>query len=346
MNLDWLNDGKKVPDDVMYYIRIMAVNAIRVLGLSPETVAAVYNFDRTCIYRWLRQYDEGGFESLESRMPPGATPIITEEMDVWLKNTVLNKTPLDFNFDTNLWSSSILAELLKQRFNIVVGAVSVSLHLKALGLSYQKPCYRDNGFNPNEVERFLNNKFPLIKRLAVKMEADICFEDEAGVGVRTRYGRTWGLIGETPEVSVSNQRGGYNILSTVTSKGKMRYSIESDPINSERYIEFLRQIISSSDRPIILIADNVSFHKTKKVRDFVGEHRTKLRIFFLPRYAPEMNPDEQVWNEIKNNRIGKQPIKNKADLKKRLRSALASLQKDAKRIISFFGLRDTAYAAV
>ena len=107
MKFDWLNDGKKVPDDVMYYIRVMAVNAIRVLGLSPETVAVAYNFDRTCIYRWLRQYDEGGFESLESRMPPGATPIITEEMDIWLKNTVLNKTPLDFNFDTNLWSSSI-----------------------------------------------------------------------------------------------------------------------------------------------------------------------------------------------------------------------------------------------
>ncbi len=45
----------------------------------------------------------------------------------------------------------------------------------------------------------------------------------------------------------------------------------------------------------------------------------------MPKHVPEMNPDEQVWNEIKTNKIGKQPIKDKADLKKRLHSALASL---------------------
>jgi transposase len=64
----------------------------------------------------------------------------------------------------------------------------------------------------------------------------------------------------------------------------------------------------------------------------------------LPKRAPELNPDEQVWNEVKINRIGKQPVKDKKDLKKRLFSALASLQKNAKRVISFFQLPDTKYA--
>ena len=48
----------------------MAVHAVRVLGLSPELMAEAYNFNRACIYRCLRQYDEGGYEALESRMPP------------------------------------------------------------------------------------------------------------------------------------------------------------------------------------------------------------------------------------------------------------------------------------
>jgi transposase len=61
----------------------------------------------------------------------------------------------------------------------------------------------------------------------------------------------------------------------------------------------------------------------------------RLRIFFLPRRAPEMNPDEQVWNEIKNHRIGKQPVENKMDLKRRLYSALRSVQKNTERIPSF-----------
>jgi transposase len=69
-------------------------------------------------------------------------------------------------------------------------------------------------------------------------------------------------------------------------------------------------------------------------------------MFFFPTHSPELNPDEPVWNEIKPRRLGKQPIKNKPDLKKRLRSALKSLQRKAERIRSFFQLPDTRYAAV
>ena len=43
MNLDWLADGRKIPDEVMYYIRVMAVNSIWVLGQSPEAVAKIHN---------------------------------------------------------------------------------------------------------------------------------------------------------------------------------------------------------------------------------------------------------------------------------------------------------------
>jgi hypothetical protein len=83
-----------------------------------------------------------------------------------------------------------------------------------------------------------------------------------------------------------------------------------------------------------------------QAREWVRAHRSRLRIFFLPKCSPELNPDEQVWNEIKNNKLGKQPIKNKRDLKKRLYSALRSLQRHRERIRSFFQLPDTLYASM
>lgn len=90
--------------------------------------------------------------------------------------------------------------------------------------------------------------------------------------------------------------------------------------------------------------DHATFHGSKQVQNFVRTHRSQLRVFFLPKRAPEYNPDEQVWNEIENNRIRKQAVKNKEDLKERLVSALDSLQKNTKRVISFFSLPDTQYA--
>ena len=336
MDIDWLEDGRKIPDNVMYHLRIMAVYAIRVLGFSPELIAKTYNFNRTCIYRWLKQYDEGGYDSLESRMPPGAQLLITAEMDDWLKQTILTCTPVKFGYDTNLWTVPIIVELLEQQFGVTVGESTVRLHLKALKLTCQKPEYQDAKRDEQEIEHFLNDKFPKIQRLAEKMGADIGFEDEAGVGVMTRHGRTWGLSGQTPVVKVSMQRGGYNVLSVVTPKGRISYSIKDDTIDSKLYIEFLEELLLNRERPLILLVDHATFHGSKQVRDFVRAHRTRLRVFFLPKRAPEFNPDEQVWNEIKNNRIGKQPIKNKADLKERLISALDSLKQNSNRIISFW----------
>jgi transposase len=344
MNFDWLNDGRKIPDGVMYYIRVMAVYAIRVLGQSPEVIAKAYNFNRACIYRWLKQYDEGGFAALESEMPPGAQPLVTREMDEWLKQTVLTQNPVGFGYDTNLWTCEILAGLLKSEFGVTVSDSAVRLHLKSLGLTSQKPEYQDAERDEREIEYFLDVKFPKIQRLAEKLGADIGFQDESGVGVMTRHGKTWGLRGDTPVIKASMKRGGYNVMSVITVEGEMRYSVKDGHINGEVFVEFLKHLIQDRKRPLILLVDHATFHGSKLVRDFVSAHRTRLRIFFLPKRAPEMNPDEQVWNEIKINRIGRQPVKDKQDLKKRLYSALGSLQKKTKRILSFFQLPDTKYA--
>src|ERR671917_1122378 len=144
----------------------------------------------------------------ESRMPPSAKPVITREVEVWLEETVLSSTPVQHGHDTNLWTRDILAEMLKKEFGVSVSGLSVSLHLRELGLSYQKPSYRDVARDEQEVEHFVNDTFPRIHRLADKMGADIGFEDEAGIGLMRRLGRAGGRVGSTPVVQVVIQRGG------------------------------------------------------------------------------------------------------------------------------------------
>jgi transposase len=329
----------------MSHIRKMAVYAVKEKGESPETVARIFNFERYCIYKWIKIYEEKGYEGLNTLKSPGAENIMTGEIDNWVKETILNKTPLDFGYETHLWTSLIIAQLLKKQFDIEVCDDTVSLHLKKIGLTYQKPCYFDKKRDENEIDYFINEKFPRIKRLADKLNADIAFEDESGFKINAHSGRTWGLKGETPVIPVCTQRGSINVLSAVMPEGKMRYSLSEKTINSDRFIKFLKQLIRDRENPLILFVDRVPFHHSKKVRDFVKANRKKLRIFFFPRYAPDLNPDEQVWNEMKNNRIGKQDILNKENLKEILKSELASLQKMTNRIVSFFQMPNTRYAS-
>jgi len=341
----WVDDGRKIPGLVMNYIGKIAVRAVKEKGYSPEAVVDILGFSRSCIYDWLWKYHKGGMGGLETQTALGAEPHVTAEMEIWLREMVLETTPNVHGYDTHLWDCAILTELLHLNFGVWVSERTISRHLTKLDPSYQKPQYRAAEQDPEEIRYFLKENLPRIQRLATKLDAEIDFEDEAAVGVSTRHGRTWGERGKASQVPATDQRGGYNVISTVSARGNMRYSTTADYINSQRIIAFLKQLIRGRARPLILLLDRASFHGSKLVREFVRAHRKQIRIFFLPRHAPEYNLGEQVWNEVKVNKMGKQPVQNKLDLKKRLHSALASLQRQTKRISSFFQLPDTQYAA-
>ena len=346
MKADWLPDGRKIPDEVMNYIRRLAVRVVEEKGYSAEAIADIFGISRSSLYEWLRGYRVVGEAALDTRLAPGVAPVMTAEMDRWLRATVLNSTPVDHGYDTLLWTRALLAAVLQQQFGIQVAASTVGLHWHRLGLSSQVPRYRAREQDPAQVVAFLEVKFPKIQKLADRLGADIGFADEAGVGLRTCSGRTWGEVGQPPEVVVTDQRGGYNVLSIITAAGALRYSLDANHINGQRYVAFLQQLLRGRTRPLILIADQVSFHRSAVVRQFVRAHCRQLRVFFFSTHSPELNPDEQVWNDIKYRRLGRQPVKNKTDLKHRLRSTLNSLQHKAATIRSFFHLPDTRYAAI
>lgn len=345
MKPKWLDDARLIPDEVMSYLRKIAVHAVQENGYSPEDVIKIIGFSRSSIYDWLKRFSEHGYAGLDTKKAPGAPATVTEEMEGWLKRTVVESTPEDFGYDTTLWTCELLAQLLLEKYGVHVIAETINHHLHKLGLSHQKPEYVAREQDPAAVERFVKEEFPKIQSFANKINAEIGFEDEAAVDLRDHSGKTWGARGARPVVYVTGGRGRLNILSVVTAQGDFRYQVTEKRINSKEYILFLKQLLEGRKRPLILIVDRASFHRSKEVRTFIWHHRRQIRLHYLPTYSPKLNPDEHVWEEIKDKRLGRQPIKNKADLKNRLYSALKSLQHHVERVKSFFHLPDTQYAA-
>ncbi|QQO57540.1 MAG: IS630 family transposase [Thiohalocapsa sp. PB-PSB1] len=239
MKPKWLSDARLIPDEVMSYLRMIAVRAVEERDYSPEDVIKILGFNRSCIYDWLNRFKANGYAGLETKKAPGAPAVITDEMDAWLKQTVLESAPQDFGYDTVLWTCDLLAELLSERYGVHVIGETVNHHLHKLGLSYQKPCYVACEQDAMAVEQFINDKFPKIQRFAEKIGADIGFEDESAVDLRDHSGRTWGARGETPIVRATGQRGRLNILSVVTAQGELKYQVTEKRIDSEEYIRFL-----------------------------------------------------------------------------------------------------------
>ena len=214
-----------------------------------------------------------------------------------------------------------------------------------LGLSVQKLAHHAAEQTPEAVERFVNQTFPKLQRFAKVIGADIAFEDEAGVDLHEYSGKTWGLRGVSLKVIVTGRREHLNILSTVSARGESRDHVTDGRINCDVYIDFLKQVLKGCTRPLIIVVGGASFHRSRKVRVFIAQHRHRMRLECLPAYSPERHPNEHAWEEIKDNKLARQVIANKHALNQHVHSALGSLQKRTSRILSFFQLPETKYAA-
>ncbi|HEY6277803.1 MAG TPA: transposase, partial [Streptosporangiaceae bacterium] len=71
-------------------------------------------------------------------------------------------------------------------------------------------------------------------------------------------------------------------------------------------------------------------------KEFAASTQGRLKLFFLPGYSPELNPDEWVWKNVKHDRIGKTGVTSKQDLKAKAIGALRRLQKRPGLVRAFF----------
>jgi transposase len=106
-------------------------------------------------------------------------------------------------------------------------------------------------------------------------------------------------------------------------------------VTAEVFVEFLRRLMHDAERPVILVVDGHSTHKAKRVREFVEAQQGRLKLVFLPPYSPHLNPDEQVWGNVKA-RVAKQAVTDKRDLHEKLTAALERLCAMPQIIAGFF----------
>jgi transposase len=328
-------DGRALDHKTLEEIRIRAVQSVEA-GESPEDVIRTLGFGRTVIYNWLAKYREGGIDALRAKAISGRPSKMTGKQLQWVYKTVTSKNPLQLRFEFALWTRAMIREMIRERFGVRLSEVSVGRMLRKLGLSPQKPLRRAYERAPELVKTWRKKQFPEIRRLAKQERATLYFSDEAGIRSDFHAGTTWARKGQTPIVPATGQRFGMSLISAISPRGDFRFMTVEGRMNAEKFIEFLKRLLHNAPRPVFLIVDRHPSHRAKKVLAFVRSTKGRLRLFFLPPYAPELNPDEHVWNHLKNHGVGKQAIRSRDQFRKIVLGHMRSLQRLPDLIRSFF----------
>ena len=127
-----------------------------------------------------------------------------------------------------------------------------------------------------------------------------------------------------------------NMISAVSAKGALRFAVYEGNTNAATFIDFCKRLLHDAPGPVYLIVDGHPAHRATAMKEFAASTQGRLKLFRLPGYSPELNPDEWVWKNVKHDRIGKTGVTSKQDLKSKAVGALRRLQKRPGLVRAFF----------
>jgi transposase len=158
------------------------------------------------------------------------------------------------------------------------------------------------------------------------------FYDESGFMLRPLVRRSWAMRGQTPIVHCWDRRDRLSVIGAITvppSRERHRLSavfrIHAKNIRTSEATEFLRVLDRHLGGPMIVVQDRLNVHRAAVKRWLAGRPGDAPRVMveWLPSYAPDLNPAEQLWNHGKRVDLANVSPDGRDDLRHRVRRSLS-----------------------
>lgn len=304
-------------------------------GESPSDISTKFGIGRASIYRWKNRKSKTN--KLDRLQLPGSgkTPTLSLKQVNRMLN-LLAKPASAYGYETDLWSASNVRTLIKDKLNVSLHRTTVYRMLTEQKYSSKKPEFRWKEADLAKQSLWIKNTVPAIKRYVKRNNAILFFADESAVSLSSPKGRTWGPIGQTTILKRTAKKGKLSVISAISPSNRLLFSVKRSNIKSSDVKDFLKQLMKThKGRKIVVVLDNATAHHSKQVKE-LEQASENLKLFFLPAYSPEWNPDEKVWNHLKSIELAGHNAKNLDDLENITRKKMHKIARTPKLLRGIF----------
>ncbi|MCC5807807.1 MAG: IS630 family transposase [Opitutales bacterium] len=236
-------------------------------------------------------------------------------------------------------------QLIEERFGVTYTLEALSLILKRRGFTLRRPVKAAYEQRPAEVRQWLDETHPKVRAKAEAENAEIWRGDEFAVKLECHHRRGYAPKGHTPGVRQPAKRFHSSLISAVNNQGSLLWMALKESLNAELFIQFLGQLIKGRKRKVILIEDILRVHHSKPVKAWVGAHKDRIELIYLPAYSPDLNPDKHLKNHLKQTVTAERAPRTESELNAKVSVSLYMLKGERKTVRNFFKRPVVAYAA-
>lgn len=339
-------DARFLAPEAQAEIRLRVMDALQE-GMSQTRAAQIFGVSRWSVVQWAKVHRGLGVQALvakrRGRRAGEAGKLSTKQCER-MRALVVGKMPEQLKLPFYLWTRAAVRELIKRQCAVSLSLSAVGGYLRRWGLSVQRPVRRAYERNDEAVALWLAEVYPQIATRAKRERARIYWGDETGLRSDDVRGRGFAPIGQPTVVKVPGRRFGCNVISALTNKGEMSFMVFEGRFQAEQFIGFCERLIKQSPSKTFLIVDSHSVHRCRKVRDWLEPRQEQIELFFLPGYAPELNPDELLNGDIKR-AVSQARPRDRQAMKSATRKWLHRRQKQPTVLANLFHAPHVRYAA-
>ena len=342
-----LPDARQLSDDVLQALRLRALHGCE-SGFTEADVADLLGVSRETVSRWWSAYSCEGLDALpgdRTGRPVGPGRTLSDEQAEHVRQLIDDHSPEGLGIACPLWSRRAVRDLIRKELGIRMPIRTVGEYLKRWGYTAKRPGRHSKDQDPEEVRRWLEETYPAIEKRATEEGADLYWCDETGRQADQQPGYGYARQGEPAVMEVPDSHIRVSQISAISNAGAVRFMTYTSTMTAALFIVFLGKLVRGAERKLFLIVDRLKAHDAKAVGEWVAEHRGQIELFYLPRYSPELNPDEYLNNDLKGGVNAAGLPADKAGLRSRIQAFMHRLLHLPEHVRSYFQHPCVRYAA-
>ena len=313
-----------------------------------QEIAEVSGVHRNTVSIWIRNWQRGGNRTLKTQKrgrPVGCCRRLLPHEEAKIRRDIVDHCPDQLKLPFALWTRQAIRLHIKSSLGMALPIRTVGEYLRRWNFTPQKPIKRAYQRNDAAVQNWLDSKFPEIKKQAKAEDADIFWGDETGIRNDESKGRSYASCGKTPVQKVNPVPEKINMISAITNQGKIHFMFYKETMSAQKLIEFMERIIRSNERKVFLISDNLRVHHSKALNGFLTENAAFIKLFYLPSYSPDLNPDEYLNRDLKSN-LNNRPLgRAKGKTEEQAKDHMENLSHDSEHVARLFQAESVRYAS-